>query len=497
MSKTASEILLADIKVNRNAAVPIYHQLYEQFRAMILGKRLRSGNRLPSSRILARQIGVSRVVVTQSFEQLIAEGYLIGKTGSGTFVADMIPDYLTLAKKSNTVSSVLSHMQFNLGSDYLPIEILARNSNKENVLPFQTGSPSFDNFPYKIWQQVGNKVLKKFKTFNLGYDDALGYWPLRQEIANYLRQARAVKCEADQVIVVTGSQQGLNLVTDCLLKKGDTVWMEDPGYHGAKFSFLNRGIKIHPLPIEKDGMNTVSAMKDCKEAKLVYTTPSHQFPLGGTLSLAKRLQLLNWAKRKNMWILEDDYDSEYRYEGRPLSSLQGLDTAGCVIYSGTFSKVLYPGLRLAYLIAPSLEMVNEFKKVKAMLDRQSPILDQIILSKFISEGHFFRHLRKMRILYFERQQILLGLAKDLVGNYLTIEPSAAGMNLTGYISSTINLQKFKMEIKKNNIIVPFIKDYAIETFNPRAIMLGYTAFSKYKIKTGLEKLRSCFESSLS
>jgi GntR family transcriptional regulator/MocR family aminotransferase len=496
MPKKSAEISLAGMKISKDSDTPLYQQVYDQFREMILDKRLRPGDRLPSTRSLSAGIAVSRTVITLSFEQLILEGYLVGKTGSGTFVAGTIPDHLTLTGKSGSIHSKLAGRHFELAKDVLPKEIMSRNSNREDIIPFQIGTASFDFFPYKIWQQVGNGVLKKFRNFNLGYDDALGYWPLRLEIAGYLRQARAVKCDTEQVIVVTGSQQGLNLITECLLKKGDTVWMEDPGYHGAKFSFLNREVKIYPVPVEKDGIKIRQAMKECREAKLAYVTPSHQFPLGGTLSLPKRLQLLDWAKRRNMWILEDDYDSEFRYEGRPLASLQGLDTEGCVIYSGTFSKVLYPGLRLAYLVLPSLEMVEEFKKVKAMLDRQSPILDQIILSKFISEGHFLRHLRKMRLLYDERQQNLIHIAKELVGDYLNVQPSAAGMNLTAWISKKIDLQKLKSEFKKQNLIIPFIRDYAMGNFNPRAIMLGYTAFSKYKIRTGLEKLRSCFEKSL-
>ena len=496
MSKKSAEFSLAGMKISKDIETPLYRQLYDQFREMILDRRLRAGDRLPSTRILSIETGISRTMITQSFEQLILEGYLVGKPGSGTFVAGTIPDHLTLAGKPDTSRVRPARRQFDLAKDVLPKEIISRNSNKEEIVPFQIGTPSLDLFPYRIWQQTGGQVLKKFKSFNLGYDDALGYWPLRQEIAGYLRQARAVKCETEQVIVVTGSQQGLNLISECLLKKGDAVWMEDPGYHGAKFSFLNRGVKICPVPVEEDGINISHAIKHCREAKLAYVTPSHQFPLGVTLSLAKRLQLLNWAKRKNRWILEDDYDSEFRYEGRPLASLQGLDTEGCVIYSGTFSKVMYPGLRLAYLVLPSLEMVEEFKKVKAMMDRQSPILDQIILSRFMSEGHFLRHLRKMRLLYDERQQTFINAVKELVGDYLMIKPNAAGMNLTGWVSKKIDLQKLKTEIKKQGLAIPFIRDYAMESFNPRGMMFGYTAFTKYKIRTGLEKLRDCFERSL-
>ncbi len=498
MAKKSIEINLAGIKIIKNsAAPPLYSQLYEQFRQMILSKRLRPGDRLPATRDLAIELGVSRTIITQSFEQLILEGYLLGKTGSGTFVADVLPDSLINAATSEKKNFVPDNgKSFEKTADLIPEELLHRNCNKEDVTPFQTGHAALDLFPYNIWYEVSKKVFKNLKQYPLGYEESIGYEPLRNEIAKYLRISRAVKCEAEQIIIVNGSQQGLNLIVQCLLKRGDRIWMEDPGYHGMKFACLNRNVTICPVPVEKDGINVNFGISKYPEAKLAYVTPSHQFPLGVTLSLNKRLQLLEWANQRNMWILEDDYDSEFQYEGQPLASLQGLDNNGTVIYSGTFSKVLFPGLRLAYIVLPTIEMVYELKKVKGMMDRQSPILDQIILSKFIEEGHFLRHIRKMRLLYSERRKILVKLIEENLSDYLTVEPSASGMNITASLSEKIDVQKLKEEAKINGVIVPFINDYTLENFIKPSVTLGFTGFTKYILKTGIQKLVTCMQNSI-
>ncbi|MEO6870067.1 MAG: PLP-dependent aminotransferase family protein [Ginsengibacter sp.] len=285
-------------------------------------------------------------------------------------------------------------------------------------------------------------------------------------------------------------------MVQCLLRKGDDIWLEDPVYHGMKFVSSHMDLKICAVPVEHDGINVDFGIERFPDAKLAYITPSYQYPLGVTLSLKKRLQLLEWARQSDMWILEDDYDSEFRYEGRPLASLQGLDNNGRVIYTGTFSKVLFPGLRLAYIVLPTVELVHDFKKMKGMMDRQSPILDQIILAKFIAEGHFLRHIRKMRLVYSERRKILVKLIEENLGDYLTIEPSSAGMNLTAWLFEKIDIEKLKKTLKKHHIIVPFINDYSIKHLIKPAINLGFTGFTRYQLKIGVQELLACIENSL-
>lgn len=491
MSKQSPEINPAGIRLSKKAATLLYTQLYEQIRQMILSGRLRQGERLPASRNLAPELGVSRVIVSQAYEQLMMEGYLVGKTGSGTFVMEHLPDHQLNARSPTRTakeSKPISKLSIAKNS--------SRAGERSEIIPFQMGTPSLDQFPYKSWHRVGNKVLQDLKNIHLGYEDTMGYLPLRQAIASYLRVSRAVSCEAEQVIVVTGSQQGLNLVAASLLQKGDAVWMEDPGYPGAAGAFQQAGTNICPVPVQEDGIDIEYGKRHFGHAKLVYTTPAHQFPTGCTLSQAKRNELMNWAATNDRWIVEDDYDSEFRYAGRPLPSMQGADLGHRVIYSGTFSKVLFPGLRLAYLVLTSAEMIEIFRKIKENTDRQSPIMEQVMLARFMEQGYFLRHIRKMRMLYAERQKILTTLLKEELGDYLQVSVKPSGMHLLCQLSEKINLQKFKNEIEKSNLIVSFVNDYTLQHHTPPAITLGFTAFSKYKLKTGLEKLSEAIRNSL-
>ena len=486
MAKASSVIMPAGIQLSRESTVPLYMQLYQQIKALIASEQLRPGDRIPSSRALAAELNVSRVIVSQCFEYLIMEGYLEGKTGAGTFVAKVQPEHLLQAG-----SAAESNSPRVKNASPPPEE--KKPGSRITAQPFQIGTPSLDRFPYHIWQKIGNNVLRDLKQYHLGYEDTLGLWELRKAIAGYLRVARGVTCEAAQVMVVTGSQQGLNLVIQALLQPGEKAWMEDPGYHGARLAFRHAGITACPVPVQTDGLDINYAIQHYPDARLAYVTPAHQFPTGYTLSSEKKKQLLEWAAENNSWILEDDYDSEYRYEGMPLPCLQGADHAGRVIYAGTFSKVLFPGLRLAYLVLPSAELVSQFKIIKENTDRQSPAMEQYLLYHFMEGGHFLRHIRKMRLLYAERQQLLIDLINTKLGDYLQVQHTPSGMHLLCWLKSGIDVAKLKKEVKSQALTAAFVENFTTTHQLPPAILLGFTAYSGYKLKTGVEKLLVCLQ----
>lgn len=541
MAKESSEIYIAGIELVRESATPLYSQLFDQLRAMILGGRLRAGERLPAGRSLAKELGVARVIVTQAYEQLMMEGYVSGKTGAGTFVADPLPEHLLQAKPvkrpakgtgvqaGGRTAAVGGTSGAELGGVapggsvkggprmaevsgtsgagpggvttgandvkmiYGQEKIDHQPGGRIGAVPFQIGMPALDKFPYKVWQQVGNQVLKDLKVAHLGYEDTLGFWNLRKAIAAYLRIARAVTCEAEQVIVVTGSQQGLNLIVAALLNAGDNVWMEDPGYHGAKAAFKQAGAQLCPVPVTEEGIDVDYGIQHFADAKMAYVTPSHQFPMGYTLSAARRTQFLAWAAERDSWILEDDYDSEFRYEGRPLPSLQGMDGHGRVIYTGTFSKVMFPGMRLAYIVLPSVEMVARFRKLKDNLDRQSPVMEQLMLCAFMEGGYFLRHIRKMRLLYAERQQQLLRLLKKHLKGSLQVHVTPSGMHLICWLPEGIDLKRFREATKREQVAVSFVSSFTLQHALRPAIMLGFTAYTEYRMKQAVERLAACLE----
>jgi GntR family transcriptional regulator/MocR family aminotransferase len=414
---------------------------------------------------MAVEFNISRNTVSLAFEQLILEGYLEGKTGSGTYVANHLPEKLLQSRSVSLQTKYSSSSdQENIHQNFgLSEELLKRNKTCEQIVPFQTAIPAFDIFPFPAWTKIAMQVYRNMNQLQLGYDDAAGHWPLREAIAGYLRTARAVKCEADNILIITGSQQGLNLAAKVLMKPGDKAWIEDPGYHGARAALLIAGADLCPVPV-------------------------------GTMPLPKRLQLLEWAKNHNMWILEDDYDSEFRYVGRPLASLQGLDNANRVIYLGTFSKVLFPGLRIAYLVLPTPQLMDAFTSAKAMADRQNPIVEQAILTAFINEGHFSRHLRKMRVLYQQRQEILIRATKNNLSGLMEIEPSQAGMHAVGWLSEKTNERAVSEKAAEYGVIVHPISDYTIEHFTSPGILLGYTSFDEKLINESIELLAKALKS---
>ena len=470
----------------------MYRQLYDRLQSAILEGRLRAGAKLPSTRILARELAIARNTVMGAYEQLLAEGYLEGKTGSGTYVARTLPDaVLNVAAVRTAAPGKRNRAQLSRRGQALATNRLGfRYSDPPR--PFRPGTPAIDHFPFDLWSRLLAKYWRREPAGLLPYTDPAGYKPLRQAIANYIAAARAVRCEAEQIIVVSGAQQALDLATRLLLDPGDEVWMEDPGYNGARAAFLAAGVKPVAVPIDGCGLDVARGEKLSSHARLAYVTPSHQYPTGVVMTLSRRLELLRWAERKHRWILEDDYDSEYRYASRPVASLQGLDKSGTVIYCGTFSKVLFPSLRLGYIVVPA-GLVDSFRGAKAVVDRHCPTVEQAVLAEFIAEGHLARHIRRMRMLYLERKDALLEILRRELAGALEVHSHEAGMHVVGWLQEGKRDSVVSRRALELGVEAPALTSYRETAGGRGGLVLGYAAYSEPQLREAVRILARAIE----
>lgn len=417
------------VSVDRRAGRPLHRQIYDQLRRAILDGALPAGRRVPSTRSLAEDLGVSRLPVLVAYEQLLHEGYLEGRRGSGTFVRTTVPDRALRARplvpspraaRSNAAQPAVSRAR----------RIASRDEG--GLAPFRVSQPALDAFPRALWSRIVARHARRLPSAHMGYGDPAGLPGFRVAVAEHLRVARALRCEPDQVIIVSGSQAALRVCAAVILRAGDRVAVEEPGYPGAHAALSAYGAELVPIPVDDDGMDVraLSASGEAAPMRAVYVTPSHQYPLGASMSASRRLALLEWAARHRAWILEDDYDSEFRYVSRPLGALQGTDASSAerVIYIGTFSKVMFPALRVGYLVVPT-QLRDRFIAAREALDLFSPTLYQLALATFIRDGHFARHLRRMRGVYLQRRGALLdGLAEHCDGT-LALHNAEAGLHV--------------------------------------------------------------------
>jgi GntR family transcriptional regulator/MocR family aminotransferase len=480
---------LLTLPLDPDAPTPLFRQVYDGLRHGILDGTLAPGVRLPATRSLAGELGVSRNTVLNAYEQLLAEGYLEGKVGSGTYVPRTLPEESLQVRPAVAPSRAPLPKRRSLSRRG---ELLAEAAGSisccgKSPRPLRPGLPAFDAFPHETWMRLVARHHRRPAVDSLSYGDAAGYFPLRRAIAAHLGPARAVHCEPEQILVITGAQQALDLIARVLLDPGDTAWVEDPGYPGVRAALRGAEVRVTPVPVDGDGLNVREGEARCPDARLVYVTPSHQYPLGVTMSLSRRLALLDWARRANAWVVEDDYDSEFRYAGRPLEALQGLDCDGRVIYLGTFSKVLFPSLRLGYLVVPP-DLAEAFTAARMVTDRQSNTLNQAVVADFINEGHFLRHIRRMRTLYSERQEILLKAARRDLDGLLDVRPCETGLHLIGWLPEGNDDREASQAALRAGVEAPPLSTYSVERRQPGGLLLGYAGSDARQIRDAVRRL---------
>lgn len=495
MSRNPAAFFLPAIALDRKSSVPLYRQLYETIRQAVLQGTLKKGLRLPSTRDFAAELEISRNIVVLAFEQLLAEGYLQAHTGAGTFVSHTLPEEVLQVHRSQPPE------ERRIAKRGSTIQALARFTPpvalKLRYAPFRFGLPALDHLPLELWGRLLIRHCRLASAEVAIHGDPIGYRRLRDAIASYVGVARAVRCTADQVIIVNGSQQAIDLAARVLADPGDHAIVEDPGYAGARFAIQAAGLKVRPIEVENDGLCVRKLSTGCPPANFVYVTPSHQFPLGIVLSLAKRLQLLDWAQRNGAWILEDDFDSEYRYESRPIPALQGLDQNDRVIYIGTFSKVLFPSLRLGYVIVPP-DLVDAFVAARWISDRSSPQVEQAALADFIQEGHLASHIRRMRTLYMERRSVMTKLIRRELADVLECTDADAGMHTVGWLPTGADDVLIAQEAAKAGINTMPVSSFALRPQSRGGLLLGYAGFSPHVIRKTMRELgaviRNCVRS---
>lgn len=481
MAKARTHFTVASLGTLDRAAGLLEQQLAQGLRAAIRRGELKAGERLPSSRTLAASLGVARGTVVTAFEQLAAEGYLAPRTGSGTRVALSLADELATPKPAKTPATV------RLPSRAAWLAEAGRQFAPLPPVPFAVGVPRDEVAPGDGWRRLGSRVRLSREAGPAGYADPRGLAALRREIADYVRRARSVVADPEQVIVAAGTQQGLYLAAQVLLTPKDAVWAEDPAYPGLTAVLTDVGAKVARIGVDAQGIDVARGIALAPKARAAFVTPSHQYPLGMPMSMSRRLALLDWARQQDAWIVEDDYDSELRYAGHPFPSLQGLDPDR-VIYLGTLSKVLFPALRLGYAIVPR-PLVDAFAGARALIDRGSPLEDQHVLAAYMSAGLLGAHTRRIRAVYAERRDTLMRAIERELHPWLTVEPGDQGMHLVAWLKPGLDDRAIAADALAAGIALkPVSPMYARK---PRSgFVMGFGGFSADELETAVRKLRS-------
>ena len=484
------------IILDQNASAPLYRQLYERLRGSILAGQLEAGTRLPSTRVLASSLGVSRTTTSLAYDLLLLEGYIESRVGDGTRVARLQPEPLfqgssnthdlDAAHPSGTPPAVLAQRGQVLSGMPYPEAFYGEQASRGMSL-FLVGQPDVTCFPYETWARLVARHARQSLQAVSFYQKVQGYLPLRQAIATHIGMTRGVHCSPEQIILTAGAQGALDLVARVLLDPGDSAWVEDPGYSGARGAMLAAGAKLVAVPVDEEGLDVEVGRQLCPEARLAIVTPSHQFPTGVTMNLSRRLALLEWSREAHAWIVEDDYDSEYRFSGRPLEALHGLDRAGRVLYIGTFSKVLFPSLRLGYLVAPA-ELLAGLIATQRLVAVHLPLLEQLALADFMAGGYFARHVRKMRQLYKERRNALVDALTRELGTRLEVSVPEAGMHLVAWLPRGMSAQLAAQRAAAYGLYVLPLSHFSLRPLPRDGLVLGFASASPQELRAGVQRL---------
>lgn len=473
-----------NLELDRGSQTPLYRQVYDQLRSMILDGRFQPGSRLPSSRNIAINNHIARVTVTAALEQLQSEGYTFSRIGAGTFVCEELRIAGESPEHDDKYEASLSEWGqrvLELGSTRRKVNLSGRRT-----IDFGFGRSFPHIFPYDIWRRLLGRYLSTDDTMLSHYGSVAGFLPLRQAVADYLIRLRGVRCTPEQVVIVSGMQQALDLLARLLLNDGDEILLETPGYAGAFELFRTFGARLHSLPVDENGFPVERIPVD-SQARLVFVTPSNQFPRGGTMPLPRRLSLLQWARDHEVLILEDDYDGELRYSGNPLSALQGLDRDGRVIYLGTFSKVLFPTLRLGYVVLPS-SVLAPFLQAMQMVDRGAPTLTQAAVADFITEGHFERHLRRLRSEYGQRRRSLVTALNEHLGDTVRFSQVEAGLHVMLYLTQDVDEYALIKAAAGSGVGIYAGAPYHLERPTSPSILMGFSGLNTDEILEGVSRL---------
>ncbi|MEP7087751.1 MAG: PLP-dependent aminotransferase family protein [Gemmatimonadota bacterium] len=495
-----ADALTPHLALQRGGGEAMHRQLYSTFRSAILDGAFAPGTRLPSTRALADDLGVSRTTVLQAFERLVSEGYATAKSGAGTRVAT------TLNTSAQRRSAIRVEGRGLRAPERPPrlskgmravLDEFRKPHPPTTMAPFALGLPAIDDFPIQLWSRLVARMWRTKPRDMLGFGDFRGYLPFREAVAQYVMTARGVRCSAEQIVVVNGALHGVSLMSRILLDPGEQAWVENPGWRPVRAAIRATGAQIVRVPVDEYGLDVQEGERRAPQARLAFVTPSYQAPLGVALTLERRLALLDWAARADAWILEDDYNGEYRYDTDPIPAVHSLDRAGRVIYIGSFSKTLAPGLRVGYLVLPP-SLVEPVMKARLASDLYTTNGEQAVLAEFIAGGHFARHIRRTRDLYRERQKDLLELVPEIMSDLLDIRPAPAGMRLLGLLPRGADSRAIGWAAAERGLVVtPLSRSApASMTEGREGLLLGYGAFDREATAAALRVLAEVIRANL-